>query len=166
MFKTRENQRFSVSRKFGKFSRKSQAAMEFLMTYGWAILVVLVAIGALAYFGVLSPDKFLPAKCQLPAGIACTDFKVEPTQVTIVLRNGLGFDIGDASNPVTVAVSGCTTPDTTPNSIANGGQESYTVTGCTITSGGKFSGNVNVSYYNVDTKLSHKVQGTLTGRAE
>ena len=30
--------------------RKSQAAMEFLMTYGWAILVVLVAIGALAYF--------------------------------------------------------------------------------------------------------------------
>ena len=35
--------------------KKSQAAMEFLMTYGWAILVVLVAIGALAYFGVLSP---------------------------------------------------------------------------------------------------------------
>jgi len=30
--------------------KKSQAAMEFLMTYGWAILVVLVAIGALAYF--------------------------------------------------------------------------------------------------------------------
>lgn len=28
------------------------AVMEFLMTYGWAILVVLVAIGALAYFGV------------------------------------------------------------------------------------------------------------------
>src|SRR3989339_453464 len=58
-------------------TRKSQAALEFLMTYGWAILVVLVAIGALAYFGVLSPDKFLPAKCQLPAGIACTDFKID-----------------------------------------------------------------------------------------
>lgn len=36
-------------------NRKGQAAMEFLMTYGWAILVVLAAIGALAYFGVLSP---------------------------------------------------------------------------------------------------------------
>ena len=35
--------------------RKGQAAMEFLMTYGWAILVVLVVIGALAYFGILSP---------------------------------------------------------------------------------------------------------------
>jgi len=36
--------------------KKSQAAMEFLMTYGWAILVVLVALGALAYLAVLSFD--------------------------------------------------------------------------------------------------------------
>lgn len=34
---------------------KGQAAMEFLMTYGWAILVVLACIGALTYFGVLKP---------------------------------------------------------------------------------------------------------------
>ena len=40
--------------------RKAQAAMEFLMTYGWAILVVLAAIAALAYFGVLSPSNMLP----------------------------------------------------------------------------------------------------------
>jgi len=40
--------------------KKGQALMEFLMTYGWAILVVLVAIGALAYFGVLNPERFLP----------------------------------------------------------------------------------------------------------
>ena len=92
------------------FSRKSQAAMEFLMTYGWAILVVLVAIGALAYFGVLSPDRFLPAKCQLPAGIACTDFKVSSSSgVTIVLRNGLGFD----ATGVNIGVSGCTAPAAT-----------------------------------------------------
>jgi len=34
--------------------RKGQAAIEFLVTYGWAILIVLIAIGALAYFGVLN----------------------------------------------------------------------------------------------------------------
>lgn len=38
--------------------KKSQAAMEFLMTYGWAILVVLVFLGALTYFGVFNPDNF------------------------------------------------------------------------------------------------------------
>ena len=45
----------------------SQAALEFLTTYGWAILVVLIAVGALAYFGVLDLGKFLPEKFILPA---------------------------------------------------------------------------------------------------
>ena len=40
--------------------KRGQAAMEFLLTYGWAILVVLVVIGALAYMGVLDPAKMLP----------------------------------------------------------------------------------------------------------
>ena len=149
------------------FSRKSQAAMEFLMTYGWAILVVLVAIGALAYFGVLSPDRFLPSKCQLPAGIACTDFKISTASgVTIVLRNGLGFD----TTGVTVGVSGCTSPAAT--TLTNGDQKNFIATDCknvdgtAITAGSKFSGDVNVSYTNADTLLTHKVQGSMTGRVE
>ena len=36
-------------------NKKSQSAMEYLMTYGWAILVVLIALGALFYLGVFSP---------------------------------------------------------------------------------------------------------------
>lgn len=32
-------------------------AMEFLMTYGWAILVAIIAIGILTYFGVFDFDK-------------------------------------------------------------------------------------------------------------
>ncbi|MFO8016938.1 MAG: hypothetical protein R6U32_07600 [Candidatus Woesearchaeota archaeon] len=56
--------------------RRSQAAMEFLLTYGWAILVILVIIGALAYFGVLSPAKLLPDKCEFTAGVECKDYVV------------------------------------------------------------------------------------------
>ena len=40
--------------------RKSQAALEFIMTYGWVILVVLAAVGAFAYSGFLSPCNFYP----------------------------------------------------------------------------------------------------------
>ena len=43
-----------------KMNKKGQATMEFLITYGWAILVVLVAIVALVYFGVINPEKFNP----------------------------------------------------------------------------------------------------------
>ena len=74
-------------------SKRGQAAMEFLMTYGWAILVVLAAIGALAYFGVLSPDRFLPEKCTMPSGIACLDFTQSGDTVTLSVQNAAGFDM-------------------------------------------------------------------------
>ena len=62
--------------------------MEFLMTYGWAILVVLAAIAALAYFGVLSPEKFLPEKCLIEVGFTCISSKIEPTTATVIFSNG------------------------------------------------------------------------------
>ena len=37
--------------------------IEFLSVYGWALIIVIVAIGALAYFKVLSPEKFIPETC-------------------------------------------------------------------------------------------------------
>ena len=72
--------------------KKAQAAMEFLMTYGWALLVVLIAIGALAFFGVLDPVKFLPQSCTLGAGFACNDFRASESSndIKIILQNGLG----------------------------------------------------------------------------
>ena len=147
-----------------KESRKSQAAMEFLLTYGWAILVVLVAIGALSYFGVLSPDRLLPSKCILPSGIACTDFKVDggaAQTVTIVLRNGLGFD----TTGVVLAVTSCT-GSPAAITLANGAQQSIADTTCALVSGSRFSGDVNVTYTNADTSISHKVQGSITARVE
>ncbi len=39
--------------------KKSQAAMEFLMIWGWAIMVAILVIGLLAYFGVFSPGTFI-----------------------------------------------------------------------------------------------------------
>ena len=71
MLKTRRNQEFLVSRKFVKFSRKSQAALEFLTTYAWAFLVILIMVGALAYFGILNPSKLLPDRCNFGSEISC-----------------------------------------------------------------------------------------------
>ena len=73
--------------------KRAQAAMEFLMTYGWAILVVLIVIGALAYFGVLSPSTLLPEKCTFPVSLSCLDHSVTPTYVAVSLQNGAGRDM-------------------------------------------------------------------------
>ncbi len=133
---------------------KAQAAMEFLMTYGWAIFVVLMVIGALAYFGVLSPTKALPNRCLLPSGFGCDDALVNENSVTLAIRNGL-------DTPVTVtylSVEGCTGNDT--GIIAAGGNSTFTVDGCSNTQGAKFTGDINLTYL-TDSTISHTFVGDV-----
>ena len=133
--------------------------MEFLMTYGWAILVVLAAIGALAYFGVLSPDRFLPTKCTLPSGIACLDHKYEAgTGIQMAIQNSAGFDMTGVS--VTINGTGCNGVDTTSGpTLTNGQKATYTIS-CTPTSG-KFKGDVTMAYTNQETSMTHSKIGEI-----
>lgn len=70
--------------------RKAQAAMEFLMTYGWALLAVLVVIGALAYLGILDVETILPERCTFPVPLNCQDHVVNDDDLQLVLLNGAG----------------------------------------------------------------------------
>jgi len=77
-------------------NKKGQAAMEFLMTYGWAIVVVLAAIGALAYFGVLSPNKLLPDRTTFTAPLPNVDnavISLADGTIEIAFRNNKGVAI-------------------------------------------------------------------------
>lgn len=63
-------------KKFLKSYKKGQAALEFLTTYGWAFLVILVAIGGLSYFGVFDIGRILPDGCKLDTNLECGDIYV------------------------------------------------------------------------------------------
>jgi len=64
----------------GKASSKAQSAMEYLMTYGWAILIISVVLAALFQLGVFNPMTFAPkappGSCQVfrPNGPGTTSF--------------------------------------------------------------------------------------------
>jgi len=139
--------------------RRAQAAMEFLMTYGWAILVVLAAIGALAYFGVLSPDRFLPEKCTLPSGVACLDFNyASGIGITMRIQNSGGFDMTGVS--IVVSGTGCSNVTATGQAtLADGEQQSY-IASCTPNSG-KFKGTLRMAYTNSQTSMSHTKAGEI-----
>jgi len=149
--------------------KKAQAAMEFLMTYGWAILVVLAAIAALAYFGVLSPDRFLPEKCTMPSGVACLDFTVAAGgDITISLQNAAGFDMESANISLTgITPTGLSCPTAAIiGSMANGQMNSTTID-CTATgvgSGTKIKAKIIMSYVNGETKLPHDKVGELIAK--
>ena len=59
---------------------KSQSAMEYLMTYGWAILIIAIVLAALFSLGVFSPTAYTPkaspGSCQVfrPNGPGTTSF--------------------------------------------------------------------------------------------
>lgn len=52
-------------------NKKGQAASEFLATYGWAIMSVLLIMGAVAYWGLQKPS--IPNTCIFQTEMACLD---------------------------------------------------------------------------------------------
>ena len=71
--------------------KKGQAAMEFLMTYGWAILAAIIAIGILAYFGVFRAS-LSPNVAYLNSPFYVNSWTVQQQNVQFEVRND-GKDI-------------------------------------------------------------------------
>jgi len=143
--------------------KKGQAAMEFLMTYGWAILAAIIAIGVLAYFGVFSPGKYMPNACTLNAPFGCDDYKVNTTGVFLVVRNGAG----DSVSVGAINVSGCTTATPATATMADGSTQTYEFTGCSgVTAGGKFRGDITITYTTSGGTFSKVSTGTITSKVE
>ncbi len=155
--------------------KKAQAAMEFLMTYGWAILVVLV----------------VPEKCTLPMGLYCKDHRIDGTANTISfkLENGMGEGIMITSINITGQIfTGCTVDLT---SVAPGGADTYnlldgwhlangdsgsatvTCSSAIPTYSGKTKADISLVYCS-DTvaddaecgKFSHTMEGDLLSKVE
>ena len=140
--------------------KKGQAAMEFLMTYGWAILAAVIVIGVLAYFGVFSPSKYVPTSCLLSAPFGCDKNQVAATanDITMVLRNGGGESLEVNS----IAIAGCGT-NSAGFTIADQGTQTVSVT-CSpaLTSASKFNGAVTVSYKPTGGVLNLTSSGSVT----
>jgi len=90
--------------------KKSQAALEFLTTYAWAFLVIIIMIGALAYFGVLSPSKLLPDRCNFGPEVGCDKNTMvvdnsETNTLTMRLKNNVGAPVTVTSATVTTDVT-------------------------------------------------------------
>lgn len=151
--------------------KKAQAAMEFLMTYGWAILVVLVVIGALAYFGVLNPKNLLPDKCLFGPGIGtCTDFQLTATSgVKLVLTNGFGEKI--TVDTISVKKAGvdtviCTGTPALP--ILPGSVSTAMTATCSpvLVAGEKVNLDVDITYKKGDGTLPHTISGQVSATVQ
>ncbi|MBN2368125.1 hypothetical protein JXC34_03825 [Candidatus Woesearchaeota archaeon] len=69
-------------------TKKAQLAVETLLIYGIALLVVMGAVFALIQFGVLDLGSMLPDQCDL-GEFSCENYVVKPDLVQLELRNNL-----------------------------------------------------------------------------
>ncbi|MEW5996725.1 MAG: hypothetical protein AB1657_03975 [Candidatus Micrarchaeota archaeon] len=83
----------------GLVCRRGQAAAEYLMTYGWALLMLVAVIALILASGVFNPSYFISEECVLQPDIACTGFQLYraggdgDTTLKVRIENRLGYDI-------------------------------------------------------------------------
>ena len=145
--------------------KKGQAAMEFLMTYGWAILVVLIAIGALVYFGVTRPERFMPEKCTLStgSGLFCDEFTSSSSANTITLRiSNINTDSAWVDS-VSIDVPACTVAVADTQIAADGYTDFVLACAGGLTSGQKVKGTITV-VYDVGTAAGAGLGKTTSGQ--
>ncbi len=77
---------------------RAQAAMEYLVTYGWALLALMFVVAFLVSSGAFSSSNFSVQECIFQPDFPCSPFILykeaeDKTMLRFTLTNGLGFPI-------------------------------------------------------------------------
>lgn len=150
---------------------KLQSAMEYLITYSWAILIIAITIVALYALGVFNNRAFTPNICEFPADFGCLN--------AFLYTNGnLIINIEQSSpTPINVTAIGCNNLQSTSNQIGyNSISQPYLQIGSnmtfqvncysnsTIYNGGVgtiYTGYISLNYTDDQTGFTHVVYGRI-----
>ena len=147
-------------------NKRSQSALEYMMTYGWAILIIVIVAVVLYSMGIFSPSSFLSFSGITglsgfqPASAACAS----NGQMIVKLSNSLGYQVSINSINVTSS-SGVSVTQPESATLNPGQTQEFIVFGiCPKTSGSSFSDTITVAY----TEPSNPIPGpySLSGTAK
>jgi hypothetical protein len=81
---------------------KFQSAIEYLITYGWAILIVTLVVGVLYTLGLFNPASLAPSYCVFGGGaFICKNFSISSTgNLSLTL-------ISNAPTPIIITKIAC-----------------------------------------------------------
>jgi len=143
--------------------KRGQAAMEFLMTYGWAILAAIIAIGVLAYFGVFSPGQYVGSSAVVTAPWYANAWNVDATNVNLELQNNGGETLtlhAVSINP-TDGATGCTDTEFI-GPVTSSATQVVNVACAGMSTGTTFRGSITITYTRPGSALNLTSTGTIT----
>ncbi len=135
-------------------AKKGQGALEYLMTYGWAILVIVIVVAALFALGILNPGTYVQENCRGLTYFQWKDTKLTSTALSIELINGQ--------------------KDVTVTGVSFGGT-ALTLTSTAVTAGKSFvlsptgdptTKNAGDTYSAEALKISYDITGGITGNTD
>ncbi|MCX8205857.1 MAG: hypothetical protein N3H30_01365 [Candidatus Micrarchaeota archaeon] len=87
---------------------RGQAAMEYLMTYGWALIAIVVVLSVLYSVGVFDPQQYMSEECMFQPSLQCKSMQLSKQSgtFTLILHNGLGYRIIRPSGKITFLSTG------------------------------------------------------------
>jgi hypothetical protein len=140
--------------------KKAQAALEYLMTYGWAILVIVIVIAALYALGVFTPKASVPCTPCF-SSFAYLDHSYTGNTLTLKIRNG----------PRAIVVNNATFSDASTGNLL-GYNDTWVSAGAngdiqksiTVTLGTPYDVKVDISYTVNETGLTHTDSATIHGK--
>ena len=146
---------------------KLQSAIEFLMTYGWAVLILAVVLAALYALGVLNPGTYAAQECVFSSGFSCLDYYLTSNGI---LHINLQQSTAD---PIKVTALACVQSGVSGNYLTSNqyltvGSNAIFAVQCRSTTGnfvssigGSFGGTVFVNYTDQLTKLPGAAVGKI-----
>lgn len=145
--------------------------MEYLMTYGWAILIVIIVAAALFALGVFNPGTFTSS-----TATGFNEFQVETggwqlntssnDAFLIQLKNAAGSQVTITNITVTIgATTLSNTTDIGDEVLAANEEGTYAVSFAnSFSSGSSYTATVEITYTNDNTGFTgFKETGTVTG---
>ena len=146
--------------------RKGQTAMEYLMTYGWVIIIILVVVALLWSYGVFTPGVFTKPQAVGFSSFYISDWKLATDgTLTVYLSNQIDHDV----NITKIYVDGVekSVSPSPPVTVESGTYETISVTtGKTGSVGSEYKISVTIEFLDVITSIPHNDTGNIIGKFE
>jgi hypothetical protein len=148
--------------------QKGQAALDFLMTYGWAIALVVIIAAMLFAMGLFDVSNFVGSKAAGFSGVAVKGWKLDTAgQMSLKLTNQVGQPITINAVTVTVGTASANALGS-PANVSVGADTSTLNTSATAfgtqAAGSGYTAKVTITYTDLNAGFNYTTSGTLTGK--
>ena len=145
---------------------RAQAAMEFVMTYSWALLLVIIIFVMAWQLGLFNFGGTVRPGMTGFWGVSPQDYKLTDTgSFTISLVNEVGANV--TLDTIVLTMGETVVTDSTPQVIESGGSEQVSFTGLVSGQvGERYDILMSIDYNDSRTNTTHKSSGKLWGSYE